>query len=534
MKFISIACSITLLALSIAAQEPVQCSLNEVQIYETEMDYSITLQDMIDEASRTQMSVVYLRPGVFAIDPENPIILRSGVSLKGSLDLPSIISVKDKNSTGAIIVYDDNQGWDIQNIVFENVHIEIQETENDDESAIFSNVFFNGGRGSVIAQNGEQLYIEGNIFLRDETHAGHEMLPTYNGTNTGILFRTQKNSIISNNIFGMDLRKMDNLEQVVNPQLRRPLRNLKFIHECLGRNLTNEQGYIASGVQLYNSVDVTIKENIMNATFPDTKVFSQDHAISVVGSNQTYIYQNFIAGWQLYDFGGAVRFTSAVDGYVISNYLANTGVMMYAATHADYKQVSNIVVYKNLLYRFLGQDVSPVPEELDGWLYEGITFFDFYTARLNNTIRPPIWNTSVPISPWGRHIVVSNNRFGASEGLDPNVISLGNLNPAEAYVDQKNCYITEPLLADTEHQATVPLLWRQTYRQGVYTRYGSKIPERIAKYTESDLNDQIPAQLRNLYIPNFWKAFNLKNDTIPMIDPAAPCYIQLNQSNNYN
>lgn len=42
------------------------------------------------------------------------------------------------------------------------------------------------------------------------------------------------------------------------------------------------------------------------------KHFTQDHGISVVGSNQTYIYQNFVAGWQIADFGGAVRFTSAV------------------------------------------------------------------------------------------------------------------------------------------------------------------------------------------------------------------------------
>lgn len=164
-----------------------------------------------------------------------------------------------------------------------------------------------------------------------------------------------------------------------------------------------------------------------------------------------------------------------MDGYVISNYLANTGVMMYAAAHADYKQISNIVVHKNFLYRFLGKEIT-IPEELDGWLYEGVTFFDFYTARLNYTIRPPIWNSSVPISPWGRHIVVSDNKFGASKGVDPNVISLGNLNPGQGYFDRKNCYVTEPLVAGPKNAEVVPLLWRQSYEKGKFSKNGGKIP----------------------------------------------------------
>jgi hypothetical protein len=198
-----------------------------------------------------------------------------------------------------------------------------------------------------------------------------------------------------------------------------------------------------------------------------------------VGSNQTYVLQNFIAGWQVADFGGAVRFTSAVDGYVISNYLANTAVMMYAAVHADFMQVSNMVVHNNFLYRFLGPDVAPVQEVLSNWLYEGVTFFDFYTARLNYTIRPPIWNSSVPLSPWGWHVVVSDNKFGSTKGLDPNVISLGNLNPAETFVDRKNCYVTDPLLAGARNSEVVPLLWRQSYQKGVYSRYGTKLPQVI-------------------------------------------------------
>lgn len=167
-----------------------------------------------------------------------------------------------------------------------------------------------------------------------------------------------------------------------------------------------------------------------------------------------------------------------MDGYVISNYLANTAVMMYVAVHANFMQVSNMVVYNNFLYRFLGDDIVSVPGEVKDWLHEGITFFDFYTARLNYTVRVPIWNSSVPVSPWGWHIVVSKNKSGSTQGLDPNVISLGNLNPAEALIDQKNCYVTEPLVDDCLHNCeVVPLLWRQSYKKSVYTKYGSKIPQ---------------------------------------------------------
>lgn len=46
--------------------------------------------------------VVYLNPGLFTIDPEKPIVLKKGVSLKGDRERPSIISVKNKNHTGTI------------------------------------------------------------------------------------------------------------------------------------------------------------------------------------------------------------------------------------------------------------------------------------------------------------------------------------------------------------------------------------------------------------------------------------------------
>lgn len=149
---------------------------------------------------------------------------------------------------------------------------------------------------------------------------------------------------------------------------------------------------------------------------------------------------------------------------------------MYAAVHADFLQVSNTIVHKNFLYRFLGDAFNP-PAELNGWLYEGITYFDFYTARYNYTIRPPIWNSSVPISPLGWHIVISDNKFGSSSDLDPNVISLGNLDPNEYSVDKKNCYVTEPLIAGSDDSHVVPILWRQDYEEGVFTKHGGKIPK---------------------------------------------------------
>ncbi|KAG2199680.1 hypothetical protein INT46_006305 [Mucor plumbeus] len=524
MKFSSIIFSTALLALSASVQAKLECSLKQTKRYIDALDYSSTLQGMIDEASILKKPVVYLDSGLFSIDPKKPIVLKKGVSLKGSANEPTILTVNDKNATASIEVYEDNQAWAIQNIVFENVNIVVEKNKNEDETSISGNLFFNGGRGSVIAQYGEKLYIDGNIFLRDQLHESEKKIPTYNETNAGVLFQTQKNSVVSNNIFGMDLRKMDVLEPVVSPQLKGPLQNLKFMQDCLGRELADEQGYLASGLQLYYSKDITIKENIMNATFPDTHPINQNHGISVVGSNQTYIYQNFIAGWQITDMGGAIRLTSAVDGYIMSNYFANTGVMMYAAVHADFMQVSNMVLHNNFLYRFLDPEVTPDQEQVSGWLYEGFTFFDFYTARLNYTIRPPIWDSSVPISPWGWNIVLSENKFGASEGLDPNVISLGNLDPNEALVDHKNCYVTEPLVSGLEQDQRIHLLWRQNYEKDVQSKHGGRIPQRIMQHTNNDLANQIPAHLRNLKVPDYWKVFTLKNDTIPMISPDTPCY----------
>ncbi|KAI8981741.1 hypothetical protein BDF20DRAFT_911996 [Mycotypha africana] len=517
-------------AQSLPSQQPSSlCSPSATEYFKDEINYSLTLQQMIDEAESLQNPVVYLPPGIFTLDPATPIILKRGVSLKGDPNMPSILSVRTGiNDTGSIEVSEDNGSWSIEDIVFDNVNIIVAENQNEDNAAVLGNLFFNGGRGSVIAKNGGNLLIDGNIFLRDEPHAGTELIPNYNTTNTGILFHTQKNSIISNNIFGMDLRKLDELEPVINPQLARPMRNLRFMHECLNKfDLADEQGYIASGIQMYSTLDITIAQNILNATFPDTKPIAQDHGISVVGCNRTNILQNFFAGWQVGDFGGGVRFTSTVDAYVISNYFANAGVYMYAAAHADYLQVSNIVVYNNFLYKFLGEDVAPVAEEQKGWLYEGITFFDFYTARLNYTIRPPIWNESVPISPLGSHIVISSNKFGAVENLAPDIINLGNLNPQEAFVDPKNCYVTEPFNEEDEDEQrlvhSVPIVWRQLFHKDRTTKFGSFVPQKTVDYVTSDLHNQIPPHWRQLPIPQFWKGFTLRNDTVPMFNPDTAC-----------
>jgi hypothetical protein len=149
--------------------------------------------------------------------------------------------------------------------------------------------------------------------------------------------------------------------------------------------------------------------------------------------------------------------------------------MIYVANHADFMQVDNTVVYNNFIYRFLDHNVDPAEPHLAGWLYEGITFYDFWTARLNNTIRPPIWNSSVPISPFAHQVVITGNRFGAATGIDPNVISLGNLDPTQAMIDGKNCYVSAPLVP--ELGSKVPLLWRQTYKPDVVAPFGGKIPQ---------------------------------------------------------
>ncbi|KAG2227142.1 hypothetical protein INT45_003872, partial [Circinella minor] len=461
----------------------------------------------------------------FILSSDEPIQLKPGVSLHGtgSSEHPTILTgPTDVSQTATIKVPADNKGWSIKGIVFDNVNIEIEPHANKDESSVLGNLFVNGGRGSIIAYSGSNLYIDGNVFLRDYEHRGIELIPKNETTNAGVVFQTQKNSIISNNIFGMDLRHMNDVYPYVPSQVQNVLSTLDFVQNCLQRNLDDQQGFLASGVQLYFSKDITIRENILNATLPDNIMYGQDHGISIVGTNETYIYQNFFGGWQIGDFGGAARFTSAVDAYVLSNYMANNAVMMYAAVHADFMQVSNMVVSDNFFYRFLGDSMRP-EEEMDGWLYEGVTFFDFYTARLNYTIRPPIWNSSVPVSPWGWHIVVSNNKFGALEGVDPNVISLGNLDLEEALIDKKNCYVTDPLLPGSSHGAVVPTLWRQTYEPGVFTRYGGKVPKQFDIHTDKELSHNVPAHLRNLPIPSFWKAFTLGNNTVPMMDPSSPC-----------
>ena len=61
----------------------------------------------------------------------------------------------------------------------------------------------------------------------------------------------------------MDLRKIDSFDDVVDVKLEKPLKNLKFIYQCLNRSLDDQQGYLSSGIQVTEASDITINENIM-------------------------------------------------------------------------------------------------------------------------------------------------------------------------------------------------------------------------------------------------------------------------------
>jgi hypothetical protein len=62
----------------------------------------------------------------------------------------------------------------------------------------------------------------------------------------------------------MDLRQLDNLLLYAPTQLLHSLNNIKFICSCLKQRIgANEQGYLQSAIQLYNTQDITIKLNIM-------------------------------------------------------------------------------------------------------------------------------------------------------------------------------------------------------------------------------------------------------------------------------
>ncbi|KAG1441835.1 hypothetical protein G6F56_011314 [Rhizopus delemar] len=237
MKLINILASTLIIASTVSAKWCINSDR-----YKDTFDYTNRLQELIDEASRSKKPVVYLDAGVYSINPHRPIQLREGVSIR---------------------VTSQNKAWSIQNLVFENVHVAVNSQQNEDEVAILGNLFLNGGRGSIISKNSERLHIDSNIFLRDELHKATEKYPSYNTTNAGVMFDTQKNSVVSNNIFGMDLRKMNELQPVVHGSLKKPFNNLKYIHNCLERDLAVEQGFLASGLQLYNSNDITIKQNIL-------------------------------------------------------------------------------------------------------------------------------------------------------------------------------------------------------------------------------------------------------------------------------
>ncbi|CAO3641082.1 unnamed protein product [Mucor hiemalis] len=101
MKVSSVLIASALLVASFVNAAP-ECSTEDTKLYAEGLDYSSTLQDLIDEASRLNKPVVYLSPGLFTIDPKQPIVLRKGVSLKGNPDMPSILSVNNKTATGTI------------------------------------------------------------------------------------------------------------------------------------------------------------------------------------------------------------------------------------------------------------------------------------------------------------------------------------------------------------------------------------------------------------------------------------------------
>ncbi|KAI7869998.1 hypothetical protein BDF14DRAFT_1778255 [Spinellus fusiger] len=524
MKLLVTLGSCCLLAFSLVNAQGFACDANAIVKYRINTPTNVNLQYMIDKAQDHQRSLVKLKPGKWIISDSVPTVLVAGVSIKGDVSAPTIISSSSPDKPATIIVPELNYGWSIQNIVFDNVNIQVEKHQNEVRASIMDNVFLNGGVYPVYSKGGRNLFVDGNIFLRDRANVGKNLSPDPLTTNAAIHLEEEQGSVVSNNIVGMDLRQMDKLFTYAAPQLHRPLYNIKFYSKCVGRHIENQQGYMASGVQLIHTTDITIKQNIMNATLPYPELIEQDHGVSVIGSKQTYIYQNFIAGWMTGDFGGAVRLTSVSDSYVVSNYLANTAVMVYIADHAEYMEVDNVVVANNFLYRFMTHNLN-VASPTYGWLYEGITFFDFYTARRNYTIPEPVWNSSVDLSPLITRFTVTGNKFASTPDVDPYMISLGNLPMDQSFVDRTNCYVNSPLDPNSVEPGKVSVLWRQMFASKKKSAHGNKIPESVVIAVKEDQDMAVPAHIRNLHIPPYWKAYTLRNNEVPMTSPMADCLV---------
>lgn len=61
----------------------------------------------------------------------------------------------------------------------------------------------------------------------------------------------------------MDLRKLGDVLPHVPAELQSSLKKVQYILDCVDLELEDQQGFLASGVQLYHTNEITIKANIM-------------------------------------------------------------------------------------------------------------------------------------------------------------------------------------------------------------------------------------------------------------------------------
>jgi hypothetical protein len=178
-----------------------------------------------------------------------------------------------------------------------------------------------------------------SVFLRDER-----------GFGVAVDVQSSVAIKIENNIFGLDLGRIDWMEKELGPTYWPTLKlKLEFLKNEL--NLHDDQGFWKSSIYHGFNNDSAIDKNIFNGSpnFVRNGPIHKDHAVYLKAFHNLNFTENYVRGWDP-DSSGGIKARNGEDLVIARNYVDDTGILLYIHEQVGRPLpllLKNVLIYGN-------------------------------------------------------------------------------------------------------------------------------------------------------------------------------------------
>ena len=310
-----------------------------------ETDDTSAIQAILDQAASSTHNKVFFPPGEYLISRD--IVIQNSVELHGTEIGIAVIKASTPNARklyNALPV----QSVILKNLYLDGIRVNFDGGNNAKPTkniTVLNCVFFSTVSPSANNSNDGQLTFRR---LRDGTVDKCIFLRGPDAFGVASKFFRTKRVQIRNNVFGLDLSKVDWLSTELEPEQHWTEQKQKLQFLQTSYDLADDQGFFKCC--LYDAYDeeMRISQNVFNGS-PNTGSLHKDHAMYLKGFDGVEVAANFVRGWPA-DPSGGIKARNGKNLIIVRNYIDDTGILLYTHDPHDtslHHGLENVVTYGN-------------------------------------------------------------------------------------------------------------------------------------------------------------------------------------------